>query len=90
MSEKLTASDKIFEGLGSVIGLTTSLLILSQIIHTLTTGKYPDFSPVFLFGFLFIYGFFATYGIKFKRRAIVVGNSIAFIMQLILIWVVCT
>jgi hypothetical protein len=80
--------EKFFEMAGVCIGFVGPVLILSQIRAELVTSTPSSLSPVYLAGFLMIYGFWFLYGFRFRRLAVWLGNLIGVILQIGLLVIV--
>ena len=77
-----------FESAGIFFGLFASATIILQIHAETQTDAPTTLSPIFLFGWLFIFCFWGLYGIRFKRIAMWLTNAIALVAQMVLLFVV--
>ncbi|MBN2007771.1 hypothetical protein JW960_00330 [candidate division KSB1 bacterium] len=77
--------DKIWEGIGTVIGFSASIFIAVQIITELKTAGPSTLSTYFVSGFFVIYFFWFLYGVRYQRFAIWFTNALAALLQLILL-----
>jgi uncharacterized protein with PQ loop repeat len=83
-----TISPALFEILGLFAGLSGCLVLLIQIIKEYRSVEKSSLSMVFIFGFMFIYFFWAFYGLRFHTIALLLTNSVAFMLQSTLLIVV--
>jgi len=82
-------SERMWEYLGTTIGLLASLSIAAQIRTAWNSPNPGSLSPVYLLTFLLLFLFWTLYGLRFNRKAIWMGNLIATIFQatLVGVWV---
>lgn len=78
----------LFESIGIVAGLTACFVLLIQLIKEYRSTTPSSLSAFFLIGWIFIYGFWALYGVRFDALAIWLTNGIAFLLQIMLCVVV--
>lgn len=81
-------SDQVFETAGTIVGCSAFIFILLQIFTELRNKDASTLSPLYVLGFLFIYIFWALYGVRFRRLALWLTNGIAAVLQLLLLAVV--
>jgi hypothetical protein len=79
------STGKKWEIAGTLIGLTACVAIGLQIIRLSQTGNAVSLSVLNLFLFVGIYGFWAGYGFRFKRFAVWSTNSLACLLQIVLL-----
>jgi hypothetical protein len=80
--------ETIFEIGGTAVGFFCSVLIAFQIHSELQTTGATTLSPLYVSGFLLIFLFWLLYGIKFKRIAMWLTNTLAAVLQGILLAIV--
>ena len=82
--------DKYFEAIGILIGFLASLSIAAQVHAERLTEKPSTVSIAYVSGFLVIFAFWTLYGLRFRRAALWITNSIAVLMQTLLLIVILT
>ena len=78
----------IFEAVGIFAGLTACFTVAVQVRKEYLLKVPSSLSSTFLFGWVFIYGFWCLYGIRFEAVAIWLTNGVAVILQVVLLIVV--
>ena len=74
-------SEKLWEIGGKIIGISTSVAILLQIIRVFQVQGSSSLSLPYLSVFIVIYGFWTLYGFRFRRIAVWLTNIIALCLQ---------
>jgi len=82
-------ADHIWEVSGSLISIFGCLAIAAQVIAEYGSPRGSSLSMINLIGFVILYGFWASYGWRYRRTAIWVGNAIACLFQIALLVIVC-
>ena len=82
--------DRYFEVAGTICGLLASLSIAAQVYAEFSTETPSTLSIPYAAGFLFIFMFWALYGLRFRRTALWVTNGVATAMQVLLIIAILT
>ena len=77
--------EKYFEMAGTFFGLVACFSIASQVYAEFTTDTPSTLSITYTVGFLVIFIFWSIYGLRFKRPALWVTNSIAVAIQILLL-----
>ena len=78
-------SEKHFEMAGTAFGLLACVSIATQVYAEFSTKTPSTVSFAYALGFLVIFVFWTTYGIRFKRSALWLTNGIAVVMQALLL-----
>jgi uncharacterized protein with PQ loop repeat len=78
-------NEKLWEIGGTLVGISTSIAILLQIIYLFHTRDSSSFSLAYLSIFILIFGFWTAYGFRFKRIAVWLTNVIALCLQAVLL-----
>ena len=78
----------IFEAMGIVAGLSACFVVTVQVWKEHRSHHPSSLTNVFLFGWLLIYLFWCFYGIRFEAIAMWFTNGIAFMLQVLLCFVV--
>lgn len=81
-------SANLFETIGIFAGLSGCMVLLVQVLKEYRSHERSSLSMVFLVGWIFIYLFWAVYGMRFHAIALIITNSIALILQIFLLLVV--
>lgn len=84
----MTATDKAFEITGTLIGFSVSGFLAAQIYSEWASNQPTSLSAVYVGGFLLMFLFWTVYGIRYKRLAISLTNSVAAVLQTILLFIV--
>jgi uncharacterized protein with PQ loop repeat len=77
--------EKYFEMAGTFFGLVACMSIATQVYAEITTDAPSTLSITYTGGFLIIFIFWSIYGLRFKRPALWVTNSIAVVIQILLL-----
>ena len=77
--------EKMFEAAGIVAGFAVCASIAFQVWTELTTKASGAVSPFYLLGFFLMFAFWALYGVRFRRLAMWLVNSVAAALQGILL-----
>lgn len=77
--------ERYWEVAGTLIGLSTSIAILLQIIHLFQVRSSSSLSVAYVSLFILIFGFWTLYGFRFKRIAVWLTNMIALCLQVFLL-----
>ncbi len=80
----------LFESIGVVAGLTACFVLLVQLVKEYKSAEPTSLTKTFLFGWIFIYAFWALYGLRFETVALWFTNAIALSLQIALCVVVFT
>jgi uncharacterized protein with PQ loop repeat len=78
----------IFETIEIIAGLSACFVLFIQLYKEFKSDEKSSLSMVFVVGWIFIFFFWALYGIRFYALAIWMTNSIAFLLQIALLIVV--
>ena len=80
--------DIAYETIGIIAGLIGCSVIGIQVITEYKQHHRSSLSYAFLFGWLFIYMFWAVYGIRYEALALFIPNTVASILQIAMIVVI--
>lgn len=80
--------DIAYETIGIIAGLIGCSVIGIQVITEYKQNHRSSLSYAFLFGWLFIYMFWAVYGIRYEALALFIPNTVASILQIAMIVVI--
>lgn len=78
-------NERAWEVAGTLVGISTSIAILLQIIHLFQVQSSSSLSIAYLSLFILIFGFWTFYGFRFKRIAVWLTNIIALCLQAVLL-----
>lgn len=78
----------LFEAVGIFAGLTACFTVAVQVRKEHLLKDPSSLSWTFLIGWIFIYGFWGLYGIRFEAIALWLTNGIALLLQILLCLVV--
>ena len=81
-------SDALFETIGIMAGLSACIVLFIQLYKEFKSEEKSSLSMVFVVGWIFIFFFWALYGIRFHAIAIWMTNGIAFLLQIALLIIV--
>jgi uncharacterized protein with PQ loop repeat len=73
--------EKYWDIAGICVGLMGCLAQLTQVISEWQNTGPSNLSLVFVLGYWLVFAFWLAYGLFFKRMAIIVTNSLAFLLQ---------
>lgn len=77
--------DAVWEYAAILASALAWIFIGLQIRHELVSALPSTLSPAYALGFFGIMVFWTLYGIRFRRLAVWIGNSVAAVLQAILI-----
>jgi hypothetical protein len=79
-----------WEHAGTVVSGVAWLSVAAQFCAEWRARGPSSLSAVNVFGFLLVFLFWTLYGLRFRRRAILVGNLVACVLQsaLITVWLI--
>ncbi len=74
--------ESIFEIIGFSIGFFVCIITAIQIIKEYKSKQSSSLSPGYVMGWLFVYSFWALYGLRFEAIALWTTNSLALLLQI--------
>ncbi len=80
--------ESIFESIGIFAGLSACVVVGIQVLKEYKSKMPSSLSLSFVYGWIFIYAFWALYGIRFEAVALWLTNAIALVLQIALCVVV--
>ncbi len=80
--------ENVFQLIGTVVGLVTCVVITFQLVKEWRDPNPSSMGITYVVGWLFIFFFWFSYGVRFRALAIWLTNSITVLLQLGLLMVV--
>lgn len=77
----LNTQDKYWDLAGIIFGGVGCLAILGQLLNEMSRTGETSLSMSFVVGYVVVFAFWLLYGLRFKRPAIILTNSICFLLQ---------
>ncbi|QKX06707.1 hypothetical protein HN014_17890 [Aquimarina sp. TRL1] len=77
-----------FEVMGLIVGFSVSIITAIQISKEYKSKEKSSLSAGYVIGWVFVYGFWALYGVRFKAEALWITNGLALVLQLVLCMIV--
>lgn len=81
-------SDRSFEAAGTFFGLMSCVTIATQIHAEHSNPEPSTLSYAYVLGFGIVYLFWTLYGIRFRKTAIWLTNSVGVLMQALLLAII--
>lgn len=85
-SNFMTTKEQHWDFAGILFGMVGCIALANQIYYELQQVT-SSLSTAFVGSFFFIYLFWFLYGLRFKRPAIIITNSISLLLQTILFFI---
>ena len=80
-SNFLSSHERHWDMAGMLFGAIASIALLGQLITEVNRQEASTLSMTFLLGYWAVFGFWLLYGLRFKRPAIIVTNSVCLLLQ---------
>ncbi len=81
----ISPADRFWEFLGTLVALVACVSIAAQVMAEYASPKVSSLSMTNLVGFAIVYIFWAFYGWNYQRAAVWIGNTVAAILQMLLL-----